>query len=120
MKNSTKDERFAEFLRRLEAAPRVSTRNEAIELLRGILNGVEDEMTDIPDMPKNARTDGRMYPPQGDSARNVSGRSDLVRYRSRGHNTYVRQNGAMEIRDLTATVIISKAGADGVGVELED
>jgi len=59
-----------------------------------------------------------MYPPQEDSARDVPGRSDLVRYRSRGHNTFVRGNGAIEIRDLTGAVTFSKSGSDGLSVEL--
>jgi hypothetical protein len=60
-----------------------------------------------------------MYPPSEDSAREVSGRDDLVRYRSRAHHTYIRDNGAIEIRDISGTVVFSKAGADGEGVELE-
>ena len=60
-----------------------------------------------------------MYPPEDDSARVVEGRSDLVRYRHRGHNTFIRENGAIEIRDLAGAVLFAKAGADGRGVELQ-
>ena len=120
MKCFNREERFAEFLRRLSEAPPASNGEESLELLRRILNGVEDELTDIPYMPDKWQTDGRLYPPQEDSARNVAGRSDVIRYRSRGHNTYVRRNGAIEIRDLVGTVIITKAGSDGAGVELEE
>jgi hypothetical protein len=60
-----------------------------------------------------------MYPPEEDSAREVPGRDDLVRYRSRAHNTYIRDNGAVEIRHIDGTVVFSKAGANGKGVELE-
>jgi len=119
MKNFTKAERFAEFLLRLNAAPPAITREEAFEFLGKTLIEVEDELTDIPFMPENWQTDGRMYPPQEDSARDVPGRSDLVRYRSRGHHTYIRANGAIEVRDLAGRVIISKKGSDGAGVELE-
>lgn len=119
MKSSTKEERFAEFLSRLNAAPPACTREEAFEFLGKTLIEVEDELTDIPFMPENWQMDGRMYPPHEDSARDVPGRSDLVRYRSRGHHAYIRENGAIEIRDLAGTVIISKRGSDGTGVELE-
>ena len=41
-------------------------------------------MTSIPYDPANWMTDGRMYPPQPDSKKAVSGRSDVTRYRSKG------------------------------------
>jgi len=118
MADSSKDERFAEFLTRLSAASSASTAQEALCLLSDTLKQVEDELTDIPYDPENWQTDGRMYPPQTDSARDVSGRDDLIRYRSKAHNTYIRNNGAIEIHDTTGTVVFSKAGADGKGVEL--
>jgi hypothetical protein len=86
---------------------------------KGTLNEVEDELTDIPYAPENWQTDGRMYPPREDSAREVPGIDDLIRYRNRGHNTYIRDDGAIEIRDMNGTVVFAKAGADGEGVELE-
>lgn len=120
MAKPSKEERIAEFLRRLEAKPPVSTTDEALELLSQTLNEVEDELTDIPFDPENWQTDGRLYPPQEDNARDVSGRDDLVCYRSRGHRTFIRSNGAIEIRDLRGQIIASKQGTDGRGVELED
>ena len=87
-------------------------------LLSSVLNEVEDELSDIPNSPHNWQSDGRMYPPQMDSARDVPGRSDLIRFRSRGHNTFVRENGAIEILDLQNSALFSKFGADGRGVEL--
>ncbi len=121
MSEATKEERFAEFLRRLTASPPVSTVDGALELLSRTLCEVEDELTDIPYQPENWQTDGRMYPPQEDQAREIAGREDLVRYRSRGHSTYIRSNGAIEIRDhLTGQVVFSKYGLDEVGVELEE
>jgi hypothetical protein len=117
-RNSSKDRRFAEFLARLSAAPSVGTAQAALSLVSDTLNQVEDELTNIPYTPENWQTDGRMYPPQSESARGVSGRDDLVRYRNKAHNTYIRNNGAIEISDTHGTVIFSEAGADGKGVEL--
>ncbi len=67
--------------------------------------------------PESWQTDGRMYPPRADNARDVENRPDLVRYRSRGHNTLIRENGAIEIRDLQNNVLLSKPGSSGVGVD---
>lgn len=120
MATSTKDERFAVFLQRLEAVAPASSAQEAFELIGETLNEVEDELTDIPYQPGSHESDGRMYPPQEDSARDVPGRSDVVRYRSRGHSTYIRENGAFEIQDLAGNVVFRKFGCDAVGVELGD
>jgi len=108
-----KAERFAEFLRRLGAAPAASSFTEAFRQLGDILNAVEDELTSIPYDPANWQNDGRMYPPQPDSARIIPGRSDVTRFRSRAHNTLIGDNGAIEIRDLSGRPILTKAGTDG-------
>jgi len=115
----SKYDRFQEFLQRLRHASCASSHDAAFTLLCEILNQVESELSDIPFRPANWQTDGRMYPPDEDSARSVSGRSDLVRYRHKGHNTFIRTNGAIEIQDLTGAVLFAKAGADGRGVELK-
>lgn len=115
----SKSDRFQEFLSRLESAPRVESCDEALALLRDTLKTVEDELTDIPFRPELWQTDGRMYPPEEDSARAVEGRSDLIRYRHRGHNTFIRGNGAIAIQDLMGVVLFEKPGADGRGVELQ-
>jgi hypothetical protein len=120
MKESTKEERFVEFLKRLAAMPAASTAEEAMDALSRTLCEVEDELTDIPNTPENWQTDGRMYPPQEDQAREVSGREDLTCYRSRGHHTFIRSNGAIEIRALTGYVVFSSPGADGMSVEHTD
>ncbi|PAY19145.1 hypothetical protein CKO51_12315 [Rhodopirellula sp. SM50] len=114
-----KKERFQEFVRRLESAGNVATAKEALSLLREMLTAVEDEMSGIPNDPARWQTDGRMYPPQDDNARDVENRPDLVRYRSRGHNTLIRDNGAIEIRDLQGNIFLSKPGSDGNGVDFE-
>jgi hypothetical protein len=111
--NATKAERFAEFLRRLGAAPAASDFDEAYRQLGDILNAVEDEMTSIPYDPASWQTDGRMYPPQMDSLRAVPGRGDVRRFRSKAHNTLIGDNGAIEIREVAGRVILTKPGADG-------
>ncbi len=114
----SKSERFDEFIRRLALAPPVESAADALALLSTVLNKVENDMSDIPYAPRNWLTDGRMYPPQMDSAREVPGREDLIRFRSRGHHTFVRDNGAIEIRDLQSNKLFHKLGADGCGVEI--
>lgn len=114
----SKAERFQEFLKRLSAAPPADSGSEALTLLRDTLNEVEDQLSGIPYQPEQWQNDGRIYPPQEDNARDVPGRADLVRYRSRGHSTWIRSNGAMEIRDATGTIVLSKLGADGGGTDL--
>lgn len=116
----TKDERFAEFLQRLAAHRPAASIEAALELLSDTLNQVENELTDIPYAPENWETDGRMYPPQDDAARIVAGRSDVVRFRNKAHSTYVRDNGAIEIRRNDGAVMVSRPGVDGRFVDLDD
>ena len=120
MTEFSKEERLAEVWKRLGAAPEPCSHDEAHQLLGDFIHEVEDDLTDIPRDPVNWQTDGRMYPPQEDSARVVFGRSDVVRYRSRGHHTFIRTNGAIEVRDTAGTVVFAKSGSDGAGVELEE
>ena len=109
----SKEDRFREFLRRLSAAPPARSGVEALTQLSDMLNAVEDELSGIPYRPERWQSDGRMYPPQEDNARDVPGRHDLVRYRSRGHSTWIRDNGAIEIRDRAGAVVFRKPGSDG-------
>jgi hypothetical protein len=37
----------------------------------------------------------------------------VTRYRSRGHNTLIGDNGAIEIRSIAGSLILFKPGADG-------
>jgi hypothetical protein len=98
--NPPKQERLAEFQRRLLASPAADSFERAYELLSAVMNAVEDELTDIPYDPASWRTDGRMYPPQRDNLRDVPGHPRIKRFRSKFHSTYVGDNGAMEIRYL--------------------
>jgi hypothetical protein len=94
-------------------APATTSAEAALELIALTLNAVEDDLTDIPADPDRWMTDGRMYPPQSDSRREVREHPNVVRYRSRAHNTFIGINGAIEIRDLMDGVLFRKAGADG-------
>ena len=81
------------------------------------LNEVEDELTGIPYNPESWATDGRLYPPLPDNRRPVSEHPDVVRWRSRGHNIYIRTNGAMEIVQVAGGAVAFRApGQDGRGV----
>ena len=105
--------RLIEFLERLSAAPAATSDEMAYELISRTLNEVEDEMSGTPFNPDTWLSDGRLYPPQHDSQRTVASHPFVKRFRSRAHNTYVAANGAIEIRDLSNTVLLQKAGSDG-------
>jgi len=113
-----KKERLAEFVRRMIAAPRVSSAEEAMELLSDTLNQVEDELTAIPFAPDRWRDDGRIYPPQSDSARAVPGRPDVTRYRHVNHDTFIGANGAIRIVECdTGGIVLEKRGENGCGID---
>ena len=81
------------------------------------INEVEDELTAIPYNPEKWREDGRLYPPMSDRQHPVPGYEDVTRFRSRDHNTFIRNNGAIEIVGITKGQTEFKAsGADGKGV----
>jgi hypothetical protein len=112
----TKAQRLTEFLRRLRWAAPPSDAQEAFDLIARTLNAVEDEFSATPFEPSAWQTDGRLYPPQADSQRAVPGRADVTRYRSRSHNTFIAENGAIEIQTIDGVVLLSKPGADGESV----
>lgn len=103
----------------MDQAPSANSHDEAFKLLNDTLNQVEDELTDIPFQPDMWQTDGRMYPPQEDNAREVEDRGDVIRYRHKAHNTFIRDNGAIEIRDANEKLLFEKAGADGRKVDFQ-
>ncbi len=120
----TKQERLAEFKRRVLAAPAAQTYAEARQQLSDILNAVEDEMTDIPFNPDSQRSDGRMYPPHDDFEL-ASGHADWRRFRAARHNTVFGSNGSIWILEApppphawaSGTVVMDKPGRDGRRVQ---
>ncbi|WP_430245073.1 hypothetical protein [Neorhizobium sp. DAR64861/K0K2] len=113
-----RQERLTIFLARLEACAPAATQEEAYSMLCSTLDQVENEFSGVPAYNGGAYEDGRMYPPQADSARDVVGRSDLTRLRSRSHNTYIAINGAIRIEDISKNVLLEKSGANGKKLEL--
>ena len=112
--NARKEDRLAEFYRRLLAAPPMDSFDLAFDQLCQILNQVENELTDIPFNADTWRTDGRMYPPQMDNLRDVPDRARVKRFRSRRHSIWIGDNGAIEIRtEPDAALVLSKPGVDG-------
>lgn len=115
---ATKRERLTEIYRRLDLAAPAASGADALDLIALTMNQVEDQLSGVPFNPETFQNDGRLYPPQPDSRRMVPGRPDVTRFRSRRHNTFIRSNGAFEIRNLEGNVEFAKPGADGQGVEL--
>lgn len=111
-----KRERLIEFFRRLLAAPRAGTLDEMYAQLCKILDEVEDELTGVPNNPMNWQSDQRIYPPQKDASRDVAGHTLVTRFRSRRHNTYIGENGSVEIVTLSGRIEVQKPGLDGRGV----
>jgi hypothetical protein len=111
-----KERRLREFINRLREAAPARSATEARALLETILNAVEDELSGVPFDPTRWQSDGRMYPPQDDSEREVPSHPFVRRYRSRRHNTFIGSNGALEIQTVEGEVLISKPGADGRSV----
>ena len=119
----TQSQRVAEFLKRLNATPPATSHDEAFKLVANTLNRVEDEFSGVAFDPGKHLDDGRLYPPQEDSRRDVPGRGDVIRYRSRGHNTWIGSNGAIHIEKIgksrePSVCCLDKPGADGKTVEL--
>jgi hypothetical protein len=114
----SKAKRFTEFLNRLRAAPATVSSQEAFELIARTLNAVEDEFSSIPFDPSRWLDDGRMYPAQADSARFDPARPDLVRYRSRMHNTWISVDGAIRIDEVNGPCLLNKPGQNGHSIDL--
>lgn len=115
---NTRAERLAEFLRRMEAAPPCGSEKEAMTLIADVLNAVENELSGITAKPDTLGDDGRMYPPMDDARRDVAGKPDLCRYRTRGHNTFVSADGAIRIDQIRGPCLLSKPAQSGRIIEL--
>jgi hypothetical protein len=109
-----KSQRLMEFVTRMQAQVPAESFDEARQLLASVLNAVEDELSEVPFNPAAWLTDGRMYPPQDDSVRDVQRRPDVKRFRSRDHVVFIAGNGAIHIEAVsTKRVILDKRGRDG-------
>jgi hypothetical protein len=110
----TKQERLLAFLERLAERPAAWDFETARQLLSDVLNEVEDQLSGVPNQLTAAATDGRMYPPLDDNMRSVQGFPEVKRFRNKGHNTFIRTNGAIRIEELpTKRVVLDKPGWDG-------
>jgi hypothetical protein len=111
---TSRQDRVDELLRRLAVADACGSAEEAMALIETTLNAVETQMSGVGFNPDYPLDDGRMYPPREDARRDVAGRSDLRRYRSRGHNIYVSDAGAIRIELVKGkTCLLNKAGRNG-------
>ena len=109
-----RSERFALFIAALKALPAASNFGEARTQLSDTLNGIEDRFSGVPFNPSTWVTDGRMYPPLEDSMRDVEDRPDVKRFRSKAHNTYIAENGAIRIEVAgSREIVLDKPGRDG-------
>lgn len=112
-----KSKRLSEFYERFGKAPPSSSFDEAYGLFATLMNAVEDEFSGVPYDPARWQSDGRLYPPQIDSIRDVPDKLFVKRFRSKWHNTFIGINGAVEIYDMfRQEVVFVKLGSDGRGV----
>ena len=110
----SRQDRLSEFLKRLSERPAARDFEGARQLVAIVLTEVEDEFSGVPHQPQTMGVDGRMYPPLDDNMRSVEGWPDVKRFRNKGHNTYVRTNGAIRIEELPGRrVVLDKPGWDG-------
>ncbi len=113
----SKKERLLVFLNRLAGARPAANHDEAMALLAGTLNDVEDEFSGIPYDPEERGADGRMYPPSALYRYTKWERNGVRCYRQVAHATFVADNGAVEIRSRSGSelggVLFEKQGKDG-------
>lgn len=106
----TKYERLQIFFERLKNHAPAASESEARQILAILLEQVEDEYSGVPAEPESPE---RMYPPLDDNRVPISQSPEIVRYRSKGHRTFIRGDGAILIADLKWNVIFWKAGSSG-------
>jgi hypothetical protein len=101
-----KEQRVAEYLRRLEVSPAQGSFAEARTLIDTTLDAVENELCPI--------GEARMGPPRDDNRRSVPGFPDVTRFRTTGHNVFIENNGAIRIEEVAdKKVVLDKPGSDG-------
>lgn len=108
----TRRERLEKIFEQLRMALRASSAEEALNQLSDIVNDIEDHYSGIPFDPISGGNDGRFYSPQEDNKRAVTGNSNVVRYRTKGHNIFIGSNGSIEIQRMDTTIEFSKLGSD--------
>lgn len=118
----TRQERLALIMSQLEQAEPASDMESAYELLCDTMNSVEDAHSGVPFDPGSYLDDGRLYPPLKDARRSIPGRDDLIRFRSKGHNTFISSEGAIRIQTVgnrrqEPIVFLDKPGKSGKYVE---
>jgi hypothetical protein len=112
-----RDVRLAEFFRRLGRRGPFSSLDEAYLALVSVLEEVEDELTGVENEPTRWKFDGRLYPPQHDNWSRDPNHPHVTRMRTRGHNVFIADNGAIEVWEvLTGVVQFSMPGSDGMEV----
>jgi len=115
-----KRDRLREIFNRLADANSASTFDEAYRLLCSTIEQVEDEHSGLPNEPARWKELERLFPPGIDRMSSVEG-TDVKRFDSLGHVTYIAPNGAIEIRakrSIAGQIVVhcSKPGSDGRGL----
>jgi hypothetical protein len=103
----------------LTAAPCASNHDEGFAMLSKIINEYEEVHSGVPYAPAAARVtrDGRIYPPDRDEQK-ASSIEGARRYRTRGHNVFIAENGAIAFENVKTKLIeFSKPGCDGKEIE---
>jgi 4-aminobutyrate aminotransferase-like enzyme len=125
-----KKERLTQFLDGLKSARPASTMVGAKSLVRSILNRVENKHSGVSFNTDNVGydsakwvDDGRMYPIPDRNWRQTAN-PEVVRGRSKGHNTFVGANGAITIASVaepgaSPKIFFRKNGADDRGIYLD-
>lgn len=104
-------ERVKEFMCRFDLASPVDSEDAALALIKEVLDQVEDEMTDIPNIPANRKKDGRLYPPTPPLA--LPHCEGVNYYRCGTHTILIAENGAVDIRRPGGDTVLIKPGKDG-------